>query len=307
MFDEKDTKRIISEIRKRKAHRVFLQVPEGLKMKVQDFAQLLDKSGIETLISADPCYGACDVKDYEAKQLGCDLLLHVGHSDLGLATKVPVIYEEYRIDFDPVPLLKNNLKELRPYKKICMVTTLQFLDSLKRAKKFLEAEGKKVFVAGSGQILGCDVTGAEALDSMVDCFLFLGSGSFHPMGLAIQVEKPVLMLSYETGDLVNLETERNVYRRIKAAHIEKARESQNFGILISTKPGQMRIKAAEHAKKMLKTKGKKAWILVMNEITPEKLMGLKLDCLVDCACPRMAEDFKMFKKPILTPEDLEKL
>jgi 2-(3-amino-3-carboxypropyl)histidine synthase len=305
MFSEKDAARIAAGIRKRHAHKVLLQVPEGLKMQVQAFALELEKRGVSVIISNDPCYGACDVRDYEAKQLGCDLLLHVGHSDFGLKTKVPVMYEEYRMDFDPVPLLRNNLPELRKYEKVCLATTVQFLDSLAKARKFLEKRGKKIYVSGSGQLLGCDTLGAEALDGVVDCFLFLGSGTFHPLGLAVKVEKPVLMLNFETGDLINLETEQAVYKRIRAAHIEKARDCTSFGIIVSTKPGQLKVKTAERVKKLLESAGKKAWILAMNEISPEKLLGLKLDCLVDCACPRITEDFKSYRKPVLLPEDVE--
>jgi len=307
MFDERNRKRILQELKRRRTKKIMLQVPEGLKMQVQGFASFLEEGGIEVLISADPCYGACDIKDYEAKRLGCNLLLHVGHSDFGLSTQLPVIYEEYRIDFDPVPLLRRNLAQLRKYRKIALATTVQFLDSLKIAKKFLTQKGKKVYISGAGQILGCETTGVKTLDSVVDCYLFLGSGTFHPMGLAVQVEKPVLMLSFETGELSNMETEAAAYKRIRAAHIEKARDCENFGILVSTKPGQMKMKSAEHIKNMLDSIGKKSWFLVMNEITPEKLLGLKLDCLVDCACPRIIEDFKMFKKPILYPEDVARL
>ena len=199
------------------------------------------------------------------------------------------------------------MNALRKYRKICLATTVQFLDSLKLARRFLMQRGKRIFVAGSGQILGCDISGAKAFDRVVDCYLFLGSGTFHPMGLAVNVEKPVLMLNFETGDLTDLETEQAVYKKIRAAHIEKARDCENFGILVSTKAGQMKIKTAEHVRNMLDSLGKRSWILVMNEITPDKLLGLKLDCLVDCACPRITEDFKMFKKPILYPEDVVKL
>lgn len=307
MFSEKDTKRIVRELRNRRSKKILLQVPEGLKMKIQDFAEKLEESGIKVIISNDPCYGSCDIRDHDAKRLGCDLLLHVGHSDFGLRTVLPVIFEEYRIDFDPIPLLRRNMSSLKKYNKICLATTVQFLDSLKTARKFLTQKGKKIYVSGSGQLLGCDTLGAESLDKIVDCYLFLGSGTFHPLGLAVKVEKPVLMLNFESGDLVNLETEQNAYKKIRAAHIEKARDCSRFGILVSTKPGQLKIKTAEHVKKMLDSIGKKSWILVMNDITPEKLLGLRLDCLVDCACPRITEDFKMFKKPILHPEDVARL
>lgn len=38
---------------------------------------------VETLIMGDVTYGACCVDDYTARALGCDFLLHYGHSCLG--------------------------------------------------------------------------------------------------------------------------------------------------------------------------------------------------------------------------------
>ncbi|RKX41817.1 MAG: diphthamide biosynthesis enzyme Dph2, partial [Thermotogae bacterium] len=67
------------------------------------------------------------------------------------------------------------------------------------------------------------------------------------------------------------------------------------------------IKSAEKIKKKLDNAGKNSWILVADEITPEKLLGLRIDCLVDCACPRIADDSQYFKKPILRPEDIDEL
>jgi len=89
--------------------------------------------------------------------------------------------------------------------------------------------------------------------------------------------------------------------------LEKAKEARNFGILVSTKPGQGSLALAEKAKKDLEKKGKSAWILVAGEFTPEKILCLKLECLVDCACPRLAEDVSLFRKPIIRPEDIGKL
>ena len=77
-----------------------------------------------------------------------------------------------------------------------------------------------------------------------------------------------------------------------------------FGILISSKPGQLQLRTAERVKERLEREGKKAYLLVLDEIRPEKLMGLKLDCLVNCACPRLTEDIESFGKIILGPEDL---
>ncbi len=305
--------RLASEIRKRKARRVLVQLPEGLKMQAQEIAQALERSGARILLSLETCYGACDILDREAKFLGCDLIIHFGHSEMLGKTQVPVIYEEYRMDFDPIPLLEKSLKDLEPYRKICLLTTLQFLDSIEPARKFLESRGKSILIGKPkiakypGQILGCDYSAAKACEKEADCFLFLGSGRFHPLGIAQDVEKPVLFLDFESGKLENIEKEKFRLLKIKVASLEKAKEAKNFGILVSTKQGQGSLSLAEKAKQDLETKGRNAWILVAGDFTPEKLLGLKLDCLVDCACPRMAEDTSLFKKPIIRPEDVGKL
>jgi 2-(3-amino-3-carboxypropyl)histidine synthase len=318
MFDEKDLKALARKIKATGARRVLLQAPEGLKTKVLGIADMIEKEGkrgAEVIVACDPCYGACDIADQEAKALGCDLLVHIGHTELKLKRKtmVPVIYEELNLDYNPVPLLKKHIKLLRPSKKICLVTTAQYVSSIKKAMKFLESNGKKVFVGEPstakhpGQVLGCDYSAAEPFDRIVDIFLFMGTGRFHPIGLATKVKKPVLVLDFELGTLENMHRERDMLLRIRFAHVEKAKDMQRFGILTSTKPGQEHMATAEKVRRKLKAKGKDAWILVMNEIMPSKIMGMRLECLVNCTCPRLTEDFRQFKMPILNPEDVDKL
>jgi 2-(3-amino-3-carboxypropyl)histidine synthase len=315
MFDEKTIKGLVAKVKKAGGRKILLQVPEGMKTRVLDVAESFEKNGIKTIISCDPCYGGCDLRDVEAKALGCDLLVHIGHTPMKLRrkTSVPVVYEEYRLDFDPIPLLVRHLNLLRPCKKVCIITTAQYISSIKPVRKFLESRGKKVFIGQPsiakhpGQVLGCDYSAAEPYDRLVDCFLYLGTGRFHPIGLATKVIKPVLVLDYELGTLENMHRERDMLLRIRAAHIEKAKDQKNFGILVSTKPGQENIGTADKVKKKLVRKGKRAWILVMNEITPSKILGMKLDCLVNCSCPRLTEDFRQFKKPMLNPEDVDRL
>ena len=305
--------RLIVEIRRRKTRRVLLQLPEGLKIQAQEIVQALEKSGAQILLSLETCYGACDILDREAKSLGCDLIIHFGHSQILGKTQVPVIYEEHRMGFDPIPLLEKSLKGMELYKKICLLTTLQFLDSLEPVRKFLESRGKSILIGKPkiakypGQILGCDHSSAKACEKEADCFLFLGSGRFHPLRIAQNVDKPVLFLDFESMKLESLEKEKFRLIKIRTANLEKAKEAKNFGILVSTKQGQGSLKIAESAKKQLERKGRNAWILIAGEFTPEKLLGLKIDCLVDCACPRLAEDTSLFKKPIIRPEDVGKL
>lgn len=75
--------RIMGEIKKTKARRVGLQLPEGLKQYATEIAlQLEEKAGVDVIIFVDPVYGACDTKEEQAKKLGVDLLIHFGHTQL---------------------------------------------------------------------------------------------------------------------------------------------------------------------------------------------------------------------------------
>lgn len=290
--------------------KVFLQAPEGLKTRILDIAQQLEEQGLQTYVSCEPTYGACDLRDKEAKLLGCDALLHIGHTDFGVNPCLPVVYEPYPLPLDPVPLLEQHLQALAPYRIISLLTTVQFAAALEPATRWLEGHGKKILFAKQirngkeGLLLGCDWTAALPLEGEVDCFLYLGSGKFHPLGLARQTSKPVLGLDVETGELQDYRQEKERLERVKAFHLSQARDAQRFGILLTTKEGQSLARAAEQLRARLRERGKQAWIIVGDELTPGKLLGMRLDVLVNCACPRMDEDFSLFRKPVLNPKDV---
>ena len=61
-----EEERIKQEIVKLGAKRVLLQLPEGLKPEGPRLATLVEKTGALPIISADPCYGACDLATDEA-------------------------------------------------------------------------------------------------------------------------------------------------------------------------------------------------------------------------------------------------
>lgn len=280
----------------------ILQVPDGLKRKVLEIA---DEIG-DVLIDCESCFGGCDLAIQEAKILGCDKIIHYGHSKF-MNTEIPVEYIELREDYDPIPVLEKEFDKIKG-KKIGLVSTLQFLDSLEKAKEFLEKKDKIIKIGKGkfypGQILGCDVSSAKSIENEIDSFLFIGSGKFHPLGLALQTEKPVFVLDAEKNNIYELDKQQFLKQRYAA--IALAKDANKFGILVSVKPGQLNLELAEEIKKKLEDKGKKAYILIFNEIKPEKLEGLELDCYVNTACPRIAiENRTEFKKPILNPDETE--
>ena len=91
-----EEERIKQEITRLGATRVLLQMPEGLKPDAPRIVEIIEKQGALSIISADPCYGACDIAVNEAQSLGVDLIVHFGHAKLVLQEKIPTIYIEAR-------------------------------------------------------------------------------------------------------------------------------------------------------------------------------------------------------------------
>jgi len=75
-----ELERAASEIKKRKAKLVCVQLPDGLKPKADEIADFLsEKTKAEIIIWAGSCYGACDIPT-ELERLKFDLLIQWGHS-----------------------------------------------------------------------------------------------------------------------------------------------------------------------------------------------------------------------------------
>ncbi|KAF8204935.1 putative diphthamide synthesis protein-domain-containing protein [Pholiota molesta] len=76
----------IHHVRKNNATMVALQMPEGLQMFACTIADIIERfTNALTVIMGDVTYGACCIDDYTAVALGCDMLIHYGHSCLGIS------------------------------------------------------------------------------------------------------------------------------------------------------------------------------------------------------------------------------
>jgi len=70
----------VAKIKDKKAKRVCIQLPDGLKPYAKDIQDALEKeTEAEIFIWAGSCYGACDTP-VEVKNLGVDLLIQWGHT-----------------------------------------------------------------------------------------------------------------------------------------------------------------------------------------------------------------------------------
>lgn len=301
---------ILDKIREKDARIVGLQFPEGLKVHATDLAsEIEDKTGAMVLISGDPCYGACDLSDNVMEGM-VDLLVHFGHTPLPIDYKVPTLFVEAHYQLDSMGILEDALEFLEGKEKIGLVTTTQHLHLLEDAAHFLEENGKEVLMKdGSGtlkgQVLGCNFSSVQ--DLPVDAYLYLGSGNFHPLGIKLSTQKPVVIADPYLNQVRDIDEFTDRILRIRFARITRAKEAKKFGILISSKEGQCRWELAKDLKKMIYNEGKEAYLIFLNEINPPSLLPyMDLDAFIVTACPRIAiDDSKMYKKPLLTPQELE--
>ena len=89
-----DISELIGELKRRGAHRVALQFPEGLKRKAAGYAAGLREAGFDVMVSGDPCYGACDLALDSLES--ADVLVHIG-SVLSTMTDIPMTVMRKRV------------------------------------------------------------------------------------------------------------------------------------------------------------------------------------------------------------------
>jgi 2-(3-amino-3-carboxypropyl)histidine synthase len=298
----------IELIRKSGANSVGLQAPEGLKRAMSAIAETISRNtGAEVIISGDPCYGACDVDMALLGQV--DVMLHLGHAELDEGSD-KVIYLPARMPQDLMEAVERAVPSLRS-KNIGVTTTIQHVHKLDQVLDVLKAHGIEGMVGKAGgrikypgQVLGCCYDTARNL--RVGEHLFIGTGMFHPLGIALATGKRVVVADPVTGDISEIDTEPMLRRRFGA--IARAMDAKRFAVLVSKKPGQRRMELAGRLKELGKARGREMFLVYLDNIEPDRLLNLGAEAAVSTACPRIAlDDAAKYRIPILTPPEFEVL
>ncbi|MCK5292117.1 MAG: diphthamide biosynthesis enzyme Dph2 [Thermoplasmata archaeon] len=306
MISDWEIQRILDEIERRGSRTVVLQLPEGLKKDAARVAGKLEERGnVTVVVSADPCYGACDLTAFRG-----DLLVHFGHAPISVPDE-DVLFIELSSDLDLLPLLEEVLPKLK--KSVAITAAIQYVPSLPTVKGFLEQNGLEVHVgegdsrvAYPGQILGCNFSAPRAVSENVEQFLYVGEGNFHPLGISLATGKDVLVVDPEMNEIRDMAEFRDRILRQRHAIITDLDSASSFGIVVSSKSGQNRFGLARKMKEDLEKNGKKAVLFLLDNLNPDNLLGLDVDAFVSVACPRIAiDDYALHKKPIITPLELE--
>jgi 2-(3-amino-3-carboxypropyl)histidine synthase len=311
VFDLEE-ERLKTEVIKRGAKRVLLQLPEGLKPQGPRLASLVEEAGALAFVAADPCYGACDLAVHEAKILDADLLVHFGHSPMSKKLgRIPVIYVEAKAKLGAKKALEKALPLVASWKRIGLVTTVQHVDMLGEAKDTLLKSGKVVSVGDAGhlkyagQVIGCDYSNAMVVTKDVDAFVFVGGGKFHAVGVELATSKPTVVADPYEQRAYSVDAEAQRIRKQRWASIQQAIQSERFGVLVGLRTGQQRVEIALRIRASLTKAGKQTTLLAVRELTPDSLLEFpSIDAYVNTACPRISlDDAAKFQKPVLTVKE----
>ncbi len=302
-----------------------LQFPDGLRDYATDVEKVLHARvpGVEFVISADPCYGACDLA-LNLQRLGVDVLVHFGHTEMPSIVRLfnwDVIYVAARhrapvgdVVVSAAARLRDLVKVTGRAVRVGLVTTAQHAHKLDEAARALDAAGFEPFagfgdnrLAGVGQLLGCNFTAGTSIDAHVDGFVYVGSGDFHPIAMQFGTRKPVVLADPYSGEVREIGDVMDRFLRQRFASIARARDARAFGVLVGTKVGQERLKLAIGLKKLIEQSGREAHLIALDFFSWDNLQYFRhLGALVNTSCPRITtDDYSRYPMPMLTPQELE--
>ncbi|MFC6717607.1 diphthamide biosynthesis enzyme Dph2 [Natrialbaceae archaeon GCM10025810] len=302
-----ELERIVDAIEERDATKVGLQFPEGLKRRgprVADDLRELVGDDVTIMISGQPCYGACDLDTFLMRRT--DVFVHFGHSPMKESDKI--IYVPLFSNVEVTPIIEEALDTLEPPEEtpeIGLVTTAQHMNRYEEMREFLEERGYEVHsrrgderLTHEGQVLGCNYASA---DVPADQVLYVGGGKFHPLGLAMEHPDKHVVIADPVNNVVTVaDTERFMKQRYGAVH--RAMDAETWGAIFCTKIGQGRWEIAQE----ILDDNDDAYLITMDEVTPDRLRNFDMDAFVNTGCPRITtDDGPRFHKPMLTPGEYE--
>jgi 2-(3-amino-3-carboxypropyl)histidine synthase len=254
-------------------------MPEGLLMYGPVLSDIFSRFTpvLSVVIQGDVTYGACCVDDLGAQAMGCDFLVHYGHSCLVPLSKtvVPCLYVfvEIRVDSDHAA---ECLKRTIPRgSKVSVMGTVQFRDAIFSCMSNLTLAGHPCVVPQAkplspGEVLGCTAPRGlydEGLGEGEQCMLFIADGRFHleaamianPRLKAYRYDpygKVLTEEGYEFGRMVEL--------RDKA--IGDAEDAEVFGVILGTLGRQGNPAILNKVLGVLRDRGKKTFVVLLSEV-----------------------------------------
>lgn len=318
----------IWKIQQSGAKRVGLQLPEGLLIFACPLADILQAfTGAEMVVLGDVTYGACCVDDLGASALGCDMLIHYGHSCLvpidAMSGGLRVLYVFVTIGFDVAHLCATVRANFPPGDTLVLAGTIQFSSALAEARVALGDTFPSLVIPQAkplspGEVLGC-TSPSLSTTSGTGCappsaIIFVADGRFHLESIMIRnptipafrydpYGKRMTREGYDHGAME--EARRGAIARAAAAL--EVGNGLPWGCVLGTLGRQGNPGVLDRVTGALEKRGVAHFTVLLAELSPEKLKAFgPVGAWVQVACPRLSIDWgagveEEVGAPLLTP------
>jgi len=203
-----------------------------------------------------------------------------------MAKKINVLYIEGKSKLkDEDYFIDSNFIKTLP-KEVLLAYSVQFKGQAQAMRNALEKN--KIRILGFKQVLGC----TKLAEKEKRCpILLIGNGMFHALNLAVQSRHPVLLYSNGSSRLIGKKDIESIEKK-KSAALSKFFSLDEIGILVSTKPGQEKLKEAEKLKEKILKKypQKKVFIFISDSINMHEFQNFGIEIFINTACPGLALD-----------------
>ncbi|KAI5190140.1 2-(3-amino-3-carboxypropyl)histidine synthase [Nematocida sp. AWRm77] len=321
-----ELEKTIKQIKRRNSKRIALQFPEGvihLSTVISDIIRCNTEVESVTILS-DVVYGACCIDDISTYLIGCDLLVHYGHSCLFEIPKclVGVLYIFVEISIDVSHCIAMALKHIDTT-SLSVLGTIQYNTAVRKVKKAIaeHMEAKRLsdtahsetdtlhtsctvdiprtMPLSVGEVLGCTSPIVRA-----ENVLFLAEGRFHLESVMIQNPNKNFFRYCPATKTLQVETHAYTeFRAIRKNKQQDALKCSSFLVVFGTLGRQGGSLLLHRVLSSLQGKGMPYTVAYLSELDEEFLENIPAHtAVVEIACPRLAIDWgSAFTPPVLTP------
>ena len=288
-------------------------MPEGLLAYACCISDLLiAHAGVEEcLLLGDVTYGACCVDDLTAKALGCDAMIHYGHSclvplDVTAADGFLLLYVFVSIHCDLQHLVRTLQLNFPSAQQLTLGSTIQFAAALQQCKPQLLQHFPAVSIPqaaplSAGEVLGC--TSPRLPDSASSPsshpLVFVADGRFHLESILIHNPHVPAAFRYDpySRRLTEETYDHAAMHGLRLQAIAAASRAQHWGLILGTLGRQGAPHLLQRLQRLLDGRGLRYTVFLLSEVTAAKLALLasngddSVDCFVQLACPRLSVDW----------------
>jgi 2-(3-amino-3-carboxypropyl)histidine synthase len=293
-------------------------MPDGFMIFSVLIADILSTfADCECVILGDITYGACCIDDLGSQALGCDFIIHYGHSCLVPITQTVVkamyVFVDIQIDLNHlVETIELNFQKNEP---IYLMGSVQYNNSVFLAKRELTNKGfvnvtiPQAKPRSAGEVLGCTSPSLEKLikadvGNSLPPIIFVCDGRFHME--SAMIANPSFTFYQYNPFLKSMTLEQYDVKLMKSMRyniIQQCKGSKTVGIIFGILGRQGNPDILSNITGLLDRRSVKYTIILLSEIMDAKLVQYEeCECFVQIACPRISIDWgSYFTKPVITP------